>query len=92
MDDMDLLLAETLVRDALSTVLPEIPLLDGNATLVDIGLSTSEERLRFNRVLVARVEEEGYQIDPVYIQCRPDDTPRIVAQILPGHSTKGNTI
>lgn len=92
MDDMDLLLAETLVRDALSTVLPGIPLLDGNATLVDIGLSTSEERLRFKRVLVARVEEEGYQIDPVYIQCRPGDTPRIVAQILPGHSTKGNTI
>lgn len=93
MDYMDLNLAHNLVWDALRSVSDYAgSTTNEHLTLEELGLTTAEQCGYFKTALVARVEAMGYQIDPADIPIDPLDTPGIVASVLPGKATKGNTI
>ena len=93
MNEMEFWLARKLVLDAIRIVLaysdfdPEL-LENENLTLEEIGLATHEHRDNFTTVLVERVRQEGYDIDPTNIPRARHDTILRVASLLPGHSTK----
>ena len=96
MDEMDLLLAQNLVSDAIRTVLgprdtPYEAVENYHVTLRSIGLQEQEHRDLFAAVLLHRVRQAGFQIDLNDILREPDDTLFRVASALPGHSTKSNT-
>lgn len=91
MDDMDLLLAQRLVWDALRTAVSRPDLIyDQDVTLYNIGLWTEQHRKHFRGLLVQRILEAGYEINPEVIPADPDDTPGRIMMVLPGESTKGN--
>lgn len=97
MDLMDLIIARRIVLDAVRIVLemrnmnldPNL-LENPNHTLVEVGLVTHEHRSSFRSVIVQRVNEEGYEIDPNHVPLSANDTLFTVLSALPGHSTKGN--
>jgi hypothetical protein len=64
--------------------------IEPDATLEDIGLSTPATRQDFRLVLAGRIQEAGYEIDPDDIPGDPSDTPKMIASVLPGRSTKRN--
>jgi hypothetical protein len=93
MYEMEIWLARKLVAEAIRIVLsssdfdPEL-LEQDYVTLEEIGLATHEHRDTFKAVLVERIRQEGYHIDPIHIPRARQDTILRVASALPGHSTK----
>jgi hypothetical protein len=95
MDEMDLLLAQDLVADAIRTILgprnaPYEPIENYQVTLKNIGLEDQDTLALFVAVLHHRIRQAGYEIDSDEIPHKPNDTLFKVASALPGHSTKSN--
>ena len=95
MDEMDLLLAQDLVADAVRTVLgprdaPFEPVENYQVTLKNVGLEHQDYLNLFAAVLHHRIRQAGYEIDSDEIPHKPNDTLFKVASALPGHSTKSN--
>jgi hypothetical protein len=94
MYEMEFWLAQKLVFEAVRIVLAAYSDLDppltvnDNLTLEEIGLASHEHRDNFRTVLVERIRQEGYKIDPTNIPRARHDTVLTVAMALPGHSTK----
>ena len=88
---MDILLARSLVWDALRRSVPHEDLIeDEHITLYDIGLSTPVHRDYFKETLVQLILDAGYNVDPDRIPTSASDTPIRIMSELPGHSTKDN--
>lgn len=87
--EMELALAHELVFAAVRRVLQCLDF-SPQDTLAQIGLSSPEARHDFTMVLAQFVREAGFEIDPADIPHDADDTPIVIASLLPGKSTKRN--